>query len=512
MLSLLLKNARVIDGTGAKSFESDIAVSRDRIVAIEPRIDAPAERTIDAKGFVAAPGFIDVHAHGELTIFSARTADSKILDGVTTEILGNCGYSPFPGRSDEERYGTASEFFDAVERSGSSINRAFLAGLGSIRTFVMGRTARAAEPADIKAMQTEVESALAQGVIGVSSGLIYPPGCFASKEELAEVARPAGEAGTIYATHMRSESDSIEDAIAEAEFIARQSGAKLQISHVKLSGKRNWKKIDWLDERLHALANEIDFGCDRYPYIASATDIGVILPNWVHEGSVDQRMERLHNADVRIRAAEEVANEHPEPGYWDSIMISSAPDGADTSIIGKSIRRIAELQSKPPIDVVMDLLAQHRQKASAIFFSMCEENLRRIISWPFVGAGSDARARGESERESGEMPHPRAYGTFARFIGKYAREEKIFSIEEAVRKITSMPAERFRLDGRGVLKAGAFADIVICNPDKIIDRATFDKPHQHSAGIHCVIVNGVPVVENCKHNGGLPGRVLRRKT
>ncbi len=511
MVSLLIKNASVIDGTGAPALSADIAIGGDRIRRIAPNLDLAAERTIDAAGYAAAPGFIDIHAHGGSAVIDGRTADSKVHDGVTTEVDGNCGYSPFPTRMEDGGYRSAADFFEILSDAGMSINRAFLTGLGSVRSFVMGRSSRAASPREIELMQTEVIRSLDEGCFGVSAGLIYPPGCFASQEEIAAVAKPAGDRGALYATHMRSESGQIEEAIDESEFIARTSGARLQISHVKLSGKQNWHKIDWLDRRLHGMiASGIDLACDRYPYTASATDIGVILPNWVHDGPVEARMERLHDPGTRSRIEQEVFADHPEPEYWDSIVLSSVPVDEDPEYNGKTLREIAEIRGERPVDAVMNLLAQHREKPTAVFFSMFEEVLRRILSWPFVCIGSDARARVLQDRLSPEKPHPRAYGTFARFLGKYVREEKLMSLEEGVRRITSLPAQRLGLTDRGVLREGAFADITVFAPGAIADRATYEDPHQTSAGIPYVIVNGQAVIEKGVHNGLLPGRALRR--
>ena len=508
---MLIKGAFVIDGTGAPAAKADIAIDGDRVASIAPRINAPAEKIIHAHGAVAAPGFIDLHAHGGPGILKNPTADSKVHDGVTTEALGNCGSSPFPDHSHDNGYRSAADFFEAVEEAGTSINRAFLAGLGSIRSFVMGASSNAASPDDTRAMRNELARCLEEGVFGVSTGLIYPPGCFASREEMAEVAKAAGDAGALYATHMRDEGDDVEAAIAEAEFVAKASGTRLQISHVKLSGERNWRKMDWLDDRLHAMLEDgLDLACDRYTYTASATDMGVLLPNWVHDGPPEQRMARLRDPDLRGRIEDEVLAAHPEPAYWDGILISSVPEGEDPACGGRSLSEVAAMRGQRPIEVVIDLLAEHRQKPTIVIFCMCEENLRRVLSWPFVAVGSDARARVARNETGGDKPHPRAYGTFSRLLGRYVREEKLLSLEEAIRRITSLPAQRLGLADRGVLREGACADITVFDPDTIIDRATFTEPHQTSEGVLHVIVNGRLVIENGSHNGALPGRMLRR--
>ncbi len=506
---MLIKNARVVDGTGAPAFEADIALKGDRIARIAPHLDGPAEQTLDAAGHIVAPGFIDIHSHGELHALTAQTADSKIHDGVTTEVLGNCGSTPFPS-AHARGFRTASAFFKQLSEHGSSINRAFLVGLGSLREFVMGRTDQPASPDEVAAMRSEAARALDDGVFGVSSGLIYPPGCFADRTELGAVAQAAGDVGALYATHMRSEGNQIEEALDEAEYIARTSGARLQISHLKLSGRPNWGKIDWLERRLLAMADTVDLGCDRYPYTASATDMGVILPNWVHEGPVAMRIARLKDPETRARIAQEVRDSYPDPDSWGRVLITGMPRGGDPACVGHTVEAISRATGRTPVDVVLDLLAAHEGKPGVIFFSMSEDNLRRILTWPFVGVGSDARCQSPHGEDLRSRPHPRAYGTFCRWLGRYVRDEKLLPLEEAIRKITSLPAGRLGLTDRGVLREGAAADITVFNPETIIDQATFTEPHQFSVGIEHVIVNGRAVIEHGTHNGQLPGKVLKR--
>ena len=496
----------MIDGTGAPSVPADIAVDGDRIARIAPDIDTPADTVVPANGLVAAPGFIDIHSHGGAGILENPTADSKVHDGVTTEVLGNCGGSPFPS----EKYRSAAALFAAVDEAGTALNRIFLAGLGTIRRFVMGPGSEAASPEQMGAMRAELARCLEEGAFGCSTGLIYAPGCFAPRDEIAELVRVAADAGGLYATHMRGEGDTLEAAVDEAAFVAQTAGARLQISHVKVSGRRNWHKIDWLDQRLHALLDAgLNLACDRYTYTAAATDIGTILPNWVNDGPPEERMQRLADPEVRARIEREVLADHPEPEYWESVVISSMPEPGEATYAGKTLAAIAEARGEHPAETVMNLLAKHKTKPAAVFFSMCEENLRRILSWPFVAIGSDARAR-VPRKNTADRPHPRAYGTFSRFLGKYVRQEKLLTLEEAVRRMTALPAARLGLSDRGVLREGAFADLVVFDPDTAIDRATFTDPHHTSTGFRCVLVNGRPVVENDTHTGLLPGRLLRR--
>jgi len=475
---------------------------------VGPGLDVDADVVIDAAGAVAAPGFIDIHSHGGTGILERAGADSKVHDGVTTEVLGNCGSSPFP----TERFRSAADFLEAVDTAGTAVNRVLLAGLGSIRSFVMGPGAGAASAEQIATMRGELARCLDEGAFGVSTGLIYPPGCFASRGEMAGVISAAGERRALYVTHMRDEGSGIEAAIDEAEAVARAAGARLQIAHVKLSGERNWGKIDWLEERLGRLIDDgFDVACDRYPYTASATDLGVLAPQWVHDGPAADRMERLRDADTRRCVEDEILAEHPEPQYWESVLLSSVPGAEDAEYNGKTLAEAAGMRGERPVETLMNLLAEHEKLAAIVIFCMCEENVRRILSWPFVAVASDARARVAAEASGPDRPHPRAYGTFARFLGRYVRDEKLVPLAEAVRRITSLPAERLGLRDRGVVREGAFADITVFDPDTIADRATYDDPHRTSDGVLHVIVNGRPVIENGEHTDARPGRALRRE-
>lgn len=509
MFSLLVKNALVYDGSGAPPYKADVAVQGDKIADIAPSINAPAEKIIDAKGLALSPGFIDIHSH-EYGIFGNPSAASKIHDGVTTEVIGNCGFSPFPGTYEGVTVNTAAEFFAAVDKAGSSINHACLAGLGAVRQAVMGGTARPANQAEIDAMKSLVEQSLDEGVFGVSTGLIYPPGCFATKEELAEVVSPAGKRGAIYATHMRSEGDRIEDAIDEAGFIAEKSGASLQISHLKLSGKRNWHKLEWLEKRLAELRRRVSLGSDRYTYTASWTNIGAILPEWVFDGNDADRDKRLLDRATRKKIEDEVLALHPEPEYFDNIVVNHIPDVRSPHLIGKSIKEIAKIQKEKPIDCVINLIAKCNSMPSAFFHTMNDEQISEILSWDFVAIGSDAQARPLDDEADGELPHPRAFGTFSRFLAKYIREQKLMPLEQGVRRMTALPAERLGMNGRGAIKKNYFADILIFDPEKVADRATYQQPRKTSVGIMHVIVNGTPVIENATHNGKTPGKILRR--
>lgn len=522
---ILIVNGTVVDGTGAAGKPLDVGLSGERIRALADLQGQSARTVIDATGCIVAPGFVDIHSHGDTFTLACPRADSKVLDGVTTEVSGNCGASPFPLNqrmrdriSDSAQplgiqvdWPDADGFFARQEAVGTAINRAHLAGHGALRSFVIGRSAREPTAEELDLMRRELAVCLEQGALGLSSGLIYPPGCYATTHELIALCDVAAHYGVPYCTHIRSEGDAIESAVEEVAKVARATGVRVQLSHVKVSGRRNWGKIRWLKQKLSALRDEgVDLCGDRYPYIASSTDLDVVLPNWMLEGGPDAELERLATRETRDRAAEQVLASIPDAEYWNEIRISSVTSAKNRPLEGKSIAEVAALQHKSPIDTVFDLLIEEKRRVAVIIFCMCEENLREVLSWPFVMIGSDCAARADHGPTSKGKPHPRAFGTFARTLGRYVREEKVLRLEEALFKMTGQPANHFGLQERGCLKPGYFADVTIFHPEHISDQATYDNPQQYSKGIKYVLVNGKLVVAGGRHTGALPGHVLRR--
>jgi len=524
-IETLIRNGDVLDVPGGALVKKDVGITGDQIVAVAEPGSLSAERVIDAAGCVVSPGFIDIHSHSDTFSLIDPSARSKLCDGVTTEIAGNCGFSPFPLRGEERRqeqresghfglavdWASAQEFFERAERVGTAINRAYLVGHGKLRATVMGYANRSPTAEELAAMCDEVERAMDAGAFGLSSGLAYAPGCFCAADELIALCRVVAERGGCYSTHMRSESEGLENAVEETLGVAKASGVRLQISHVKTSGHRNWPKIAWLKERLfRARAEGLDVTCDRYPYIAGSTGLHFVLPNWAKEGGPGAELGRLADPAMRRKVADAVAADFPEPASWQRIMVSWAPGAANKRFEGKTIAEIATVLNRDPINTVFDLLTEERLNVDAIIFSMCEENLREILAWPFVAIGSDACFRCPDGPLSEGKPHPRAYGTFSRVLRRYVIEQKVLSLPEALRKMTLLPAQRAGLDRRGAIKEGWYADLVVFDPRLIEDRATFENPHQYSQGIKYVLVNGRMALSDGVPVGSLNGRILRK--
>ncbi len=524
---VLIKNGTIADGTGSPGRQLDLAIKGDRIARIGKLDSTPAgeSQTIDATGLVVAPGFIDIHSHSDFLCLIEPKSNSKVLDGVTTEICGNCGSSPFPlsektyKRKQEgyQKYGLeidwrdAYGFFERLRSTPSSINRGFQVGHGSLRDFVMGYEARDSTPEEFGRMKEELAKALEAGALGLSSGLIYPPGCFASISELLELCKVVAQKGGLYATHMRDEGDKVLEALKEALEIAREAEVSLEIAHLKTSGQRNWSKLDSMIKLLEkARASDVQVSCDRYPYIAAATDLGVLLPSWVQEGGIDKVIERLTHLPTRKKITQEMMQQNRRSNGWDSIVLSAVHSTDKRDLEGKSLAQLAKIHNKSPVELILDLLIEEKGRAWILIFSMSEENLERILSLPFVSIGSDSSLRAREGPLSEGKPHPRAYGTFSRVLGRYVREKGILSLEEAVHKMTGQPAQKLNLSKRGIIKEGYFADLTIFDPKNIIDRASFENPHEYSTGIEYVFVNGRLTVEKGQHTGATCGTVLSR--
>ncbi|MCF6150151.1 MAG: D-aminoacylase [Candidatus Kuenenia sp.] len=521
-LDLIIENGLLVDGTGMPGRKMDLGTKGNKIKLIAEHIPGNDCTRIDAEGMIVAPGFIDIHSHSDFLWFACRESESKILDGVTTEVCGNCGLSAFPlrGKLLERRkqglskYGivptwrSAAGFFDAAEGISSSVNRAFLVGHGNIRACTLGYDNRVPDKDELSVMGKYLEEAMNAGAFGMSSGLIYPPGCYAEFDEMVKMCRIVNEYGGLYATHMRNEGDALENAITEAIKVSKVSGVKLQISHIKTLGRQNWHKLENVKTLIERAINEgVDVTCDRYPYIAAATDLDVILPAWVYEGGIEDQIKRLKDRNMRERIAEEISKDDEE-AFWSGIVISSVFSQKNKWMVGKSIAEVAEIQKKKPLEEVLDLLIEEDTRVDIFLFNMSEKNLESILRWDFVFVGSDSSTRSSTGIFRDSNPHPRSYGTFSRVLGKFCREKRLFSEEAAIHKMTGLPALKVGLDKRGLLKEGYYADITIFNPEKIIDKSTFADPHQYSEGIEYVMVNGKVTVEKGKHSGITSGKIL----
>ena len=522
-LDLLLSGGRVVDGTGSPPFVADVGIRDGRIVAVERLAGAAAVETLDVGGLVVAPGFVDIHGHTDLGIFVDNRADSKIRQGVTTEVVGQDGSSVMPvddrmraARRDHyrERYGADvdladwADLFAALESRGMLANFVTMVGSGTVREVVVGEGDREPTPDELRAMIALVERALAAGGAGVSSGLEYVPNAFASTAELAALARPAAGAGLPYATHMRNEADTVEEALAEALAVARGSGAPLQVSHLKAQGQRNWPKAERLLATIERAAAERPVRFDRYPYTAYSTGLASLFPAWTKDGGTDAFLARLADPAeaTRIRAA--VDEKIDMMGDWDTIQIVDVGADGPRDAIGRRLGGYAAERGADPYAVTIEILTASKNRAGIVGHGMSEENTRRVLAHPLGAICSDAGARRSTGPLSEGAPHPRAYGSYPRVLGRYVREAGAMSLEEAVRKMTALPAGILRLADRGTVAAGKAADLVAFDPATVADKATFESPNAYPIGIPHVIVGGRPVVRDSAVTGELAGRVL----
>jgi N-acyl-D-amino-acid deacylase len=525
MFELLIQHGEVVDGSGAPRYRADVAVAGGRIAALGSLPDAEAETTLDATGCVVTPGFVDMHSHADFSLPIRPTADSLVRQGITTVVVGQCGSSPAPllpetrdqviamHRSEDrplpwEAWSTFGSYLAHLAELGTSLNVVPLVGLGMIRAAVMGFTARPATPAEIGRMQAHVEQAMDEGAIGVSTGLIYPPGSYTSTEELIAVSRPAGERDGFYFSHIRGESDTLLASVAEAIRIGRETGAAVQISHFKAVGQPNWAKsaaaLALIDQ---ARAESLDVSADLYPYLASSTGLSATLPAWAHEGGKDALLSRLRDPKVRRQMAREMqAGGAPRAGNWDAILISNAPQ--NRAYEGHTVAELAAGAGTSPSDWVFDALLETELDIGMIKFGMSEENRQRELRHPALMIGTDGAGLAPEGPLSEGKPHPRSYGTFPRVLGHYVREAGVLSLEEAVWKMCGLPAQKLRWIDRGRVEQGLHADLVVLDPQTVADRATYTQPHQFPAGVHHVVVNGRLVVRDGVHVGARPGSIL----
>ena len=500
---LLLKNGRIVDGSGSPWYRGDLGVSGDTIVRIAANITEPAKRTIDLNGQVIAPGFIDIHTHARRGIFDVPTADNYVRQGVTTLIEGPDGSSPIP----------LAPFFARLEALPRSVNLASFIGQGSVRSAVIGDVNRKPTAEELDKMRALVKQGMEDGALGLSSGLFYVPGTFTPTDEVVELARVAGRFGGIYISHMRDEASRVVDSVKETIAIGERGGLPTQVTHHKIIGKKNWGQsattLRLIDE---ARARGVDATIDQYPYTASSTSIAsALLPAWALEGGRDAVLQRLKDPTTRARIkAETIRLIREERGGGDPKNVVLASCSWDASLAGKNltdVTRLRKLAPTIPNAAEATLWLVEQGGCQGIFHAISEADLRRILRHPATMIGSD----GEIPIFGRASPHPRSYGTFARVLGVYVREQQIITLEEAVRKMTSFPAQRLGLGDRGLLRPGMKADVAIFDPGQVRDRATFEKPHQYAEGFSYVIVNGQIVFEAGAMTAARPGKVLYRQ-
>ena len=525
MYDVIIRGGQVIDGSGAAGYAGDVAIEGDRIAALG-RVEGVARSEIDASGLVVGPGFIDLHSHSDFNFFIDPMADSKIRQGVTVELTGNCGLSFCAPLTDESRvpldtrvgwyptdwtptWTSFGGYLDALEQNGSTLNLATQVGHGTVRHAVLGMATRAPDTGELKRMRSLVEEALEAGALGFSTGLSMTPGNFSLTEEVMELAAAAAERDRLYSTHMRDSSDESSGlfvAIHEAMEIGRRTGVRVQMSHLKCGGSMRGRAEEILETIERGRKEGIDLAADQYPYTAGSGHMsGNTLPRWIQEGGREKALERLADADLRAEARVGIDRAIARAGGPERFMIANFPP--DISYEGKDVAALADQLGVEPAETLV--LLYERYDAQLILSGMTEPDVRAIAKADFTAVASD----GDSLRTEGPLsigsPHPRSYGTFPRFFAQMARGSDGVTIENAVRKMTALPAERLGLSARGRLAPGYLADVVVFDADSIEDRADFSSPHQYSDGVHHVLVNGVAVVAGGVSTGATPGRVLR---
>jgi len=542
MYDLIIKNVKIYDGSGGKPFIADVGIKGERIEKIGSIMDGIAspliksearnDKLINGEGLCISPGFVDIHSHSDYYLLIDPLAQSKVRQGVTTEVGGNCGYSASPifgsallerRKSYKEQFGLELNWTDLkgynkkIKENGISLNYCQLIGHNTIRASVAGVVDREPSSDEMKRMERIVEEAMDDGVVGMSVGFAYTPSCFAKKEEVANLCKIVAKKRGVFTTHIRSEGRTLIESIEEVIDIARVSGVRLQISHLKTFGEENWRKLDRVFEIIESAINEgIDITCDRYPYTAANTGLQAILPDRVFDGGKEKAIERLKNNKTRNDIRDELLKKYPSNGYWDSVMISQVVTDKNKETEGKSVKE-AWVRSQESgvrrgdlLDFLFDILIEENLEVDAIYFSMSEENMKRILKKDYVMIGSDSGARSVNGALGAGLPHPRTFGTFPRILGKYCRDENLFDLSTAIYKMTSFPCKRIGIKDRGLIKKGYFADLVIFNPVTISDTATYESPKSYPIGIEYVIVNGKITVKDGEHTEAKAGSILRK--
>jgi len=513
---LIIKNGKIIDGLNTEAFTSDLGIVADRIETLGKLNSESAKLVIDAKGKVVSPGFIDIHSHTDTVLLLNPKAESKIRQGVTTELGGNCGHSPFPLKPIRKKNNNLDvDWIDLdgyhakMEKKGIAVNHATLVGQGTIRALVMDHARRTPTTQEMDAMKKHVETAMTQGAFGISTGLEYIPSRFAKTPELIELCGLAAKHGGFYATHTRSEDTKLMEAVAEAIHIAESAELPLHISHLKACGKGNYYKIPLVIDLIErAKERGLEVTADRYPYRAYSTTLNIMFPMWALDGGPERFVERLKDKDLRLKMKEEAIEKAEGNNSWEAMLIRSARNEKNHHLVGKYIQDAADEKKQDAYEFACDLLISEGGSVSIIGFGMGEENTDLVLKHPLVALCSDGSAIAPYGPTDRGAIHPRNYGAFPRFLSVYVREKKLLTLPEAIKKMTSLPATKMGLKNRGAIKERNYADIVIFDPSEISDQATYLKPKQYPKGIDYVIVNGKIVVDHGKHTGEMAGRVL----
>lgn len=512
---VIIRHGTIYDGSGAAPFTGDVAIQGDTIASLGTLVSAKGKIEIDATGLAVAPGFINMLSWADQSLLMDGRSMSNIKQGVTLEVLGE-GWSPGPVKRNlknpvDSLWTTLDGYYKWLLKKGMSPNVASMVGHSSVRNCVMGYDNRKPTKIELDKMKMLVAQAMEHGALGLGTALIYPPASYSSTEELVELARVASHYRGIYTTHMRSEGDFIFDALHETFRIAREADIPVEIYHLKINLSRNWNKIDTLLYKIDSAQRAgLKISADMYPYAASGTGLTARLPNWVQEGGAVAMRKRLRNPVLRKKVLYEMEQGIPYKNSdpKDVMLLGFRLDSLKKLYSGKRLNEVASLHGKNADETVIDLVVRDKSRIEAIYFSMSEENVRRILKLPYTSVGSDGGSLTISKTFEAWDAHPRIYGTFARILGKYVRDEKIISLEEAIRKMTLLPAKTLNIRQRGNLKQGYYADVAVFDPASIQDHATFENPHQYSTGMKHVFVNGKQVLDNGEHTGVLPGRIV----
>ena len=538
MLDIKIINAKIIDGTGSPAYDGEVGIVEDKITKIGDLSNEDAKTTIDAKGQVVSPGFIDMHTHSDMSLVYDRNASSRIRTGVTTDVIGNCGIGVAPVKEEnkqllldylgtrivgsmpvklELKWDSYESYIEYMEEKPPAVNVAPLLAQGPIRIYEMGFSKEEPTDKELENMVELADDCMKQGPLGMTSGLVYLPGEYTTQKELVELCKKVAKYDGFYATHMRNEGDEIFEAMDEAIDVARQSGVRLHISHLKCLGHKNFGQTDKLFAKINKAREEgLKVSFDVYPYNAGMTSLSAILPPWMFEGGVDKMVERLTDEKNRKQIVHDIEN--GLPGWqnfggslrsWDDVTIVSVTQDEDAWMEGMKLTEIAAKWDKDLYNTMFDILYKENGRVQITIVLMDENDVQTILSHPDSMVGSDSMSLATEGLLAKTSTHPRAFGTQAKVLGEFVREKKCFSLEEGVKKLTYNPAKILKIEGRGLLKEGNFADIVIFNPDTIKDMATYKNPKQYPVGIDTVIVNGVVAFEDGRQLEVLPGRFLK---
>lgn len=527
---LLIRNGTIYDGSGQPAFTGDVAIDDDTITTVGAVGQAQGRTELDASGLAVAPGFINMLSWATESLIADGRSQSDIRQGVTLEVMGE-GTSPGPlnaamkhevvERQDDIKYDvtwtTLSQYLEHLIQRGVSPNVASFVGMGTVRIHTLGYKNRPPTPTELRQMQALVRQAMEEGALGLASALIYVPDCFASTDELVALAQVVAEYDGLYISHIRSEGIRLLEGLDELITIAREAHVRAELYHLKVAGRANWGKLEAVIQRIEAArASNLTITADMYPYAAGATGLDAAMPPWVQEGGHRAWVERLKDPAVRERLQQEMMrpgetweNLYAEAGSPENVLLVGFRNDALKPLAGRTLAEIAAERGASPEDTIIDLVIEDDSRVGAVYFLMSEDNLRKQITLPWVSFDSDAASLAPEGVFLKSHPHPRAYGTFARLLGQYVRNEKLIPLEEAIRRLTTLPATNLKLDRRGALRPGFFADVAIFDPATIQDHATYAQPHQYATGMVHVLVNGQPVLRDGEHTGALPGRVVR---